>query len=74
LQVADRFAVSRYSGNDQEQTLAAYNRLDANIDWQVNKQLTLGVSLDNLTASNYETDIGFPAPDTSALISLRFKL
>jgi vitamin B12 transporter len=34
--VDDRFAVSRYTGTDAEQILAAYDRLDASARWNIN--------------------------------------
>ena len=72
LRVDERFAVSRYTGADVEQTLAAYNRFDASAHWKLNSQLQLGLSLENLTDENYYTDIGFPAAGTSAKLNLKF--
>ena len=71
LRVDERFAVSRYTGSDVEQLLDAYNRFDANIQWQVNPLTQLGLSLDNLTDENYYTDIGFPSAGASAKINLK---
>jgi vitamin B12 transporter len=61
LNVAERFAVSLYSGSAQEQVLKSYQRLDANAYWQYAVQARLGITLENLGDSRYETDIGFPA-------------
>ncbi len=71
LRVDERFAVSRYTGSDVEQLLGAYNRFDANIQWQVNPLTQLGLSLENLTDENYYTDIGFPSAGASAKINLK---
>ncbi len=71
LRVDERFAVSRYTGSDVEQLLDAYNRFDANIQWQVNPLTQLGLSLENLTDENYYTDIGFPSAGASAKINLK---
>lgn len=71
LRVDERFAVSRYSGEDVEQALAAYNRLDASAQWQINNLTQLGLSLENLTDENYYTDIGFPAAGASAKVNLK---
>lgn len=71
LHVNERFAVTRYSGADDEQVLDAYNRFDASAQWQINKLTQLGLSLENLTDENYYTDIGFPAAGTSAKLNLK---
>jgi outer membrane cobalamin receptor len=71
LRVDERFAVSRYTGSDVEQLLDAYNRFDANIQWQVNPLTQLGLSLENLTDENYYTDIGFPSAGASTKINLK---
>lgn len=70
MRVDDRFAVSRYTGTDVEETLAAYNRFDANIHWQLNAQTRFGLSLENLADENYYTDIGFPAVGQSAKLNV----
>ncbi|WP_039915610.1 TonB-dependent receptor plug domain-containing protein [Cellvibrio mixtus] len=71
LRVNERFAVSRYTGADAEQTLAAYDRFDASIQWQINKLTQLGLALENLTDENYYTDIGFPSAGSSAKLNLK---
>jgi vitamin B12 transporter len=69
--VDDRFAVSRYTGTDAEQILAAYDRLDASARWNINNNTQVGLSLENLTDENYYTDIGFPAAGASAKVNLK---
>jgi outer membrane cobalamin receptor len=71
MRVDERFAVSRYTGTDVEQTLAAYNRFDASVHWQLNAQTQLGLSLENLADEDYYTDIGFPASGQLAKLNLR---
>jgi vitamin B12 transporter len=71
LRVDDRFAVSLYSGDSVEQTLAAYNRFDAHANWKISSQVQLALSLENLADENYYTDIGFPAAGRSAQLSLQ---
>lgn len=71
LRVDERFAVTRYSGADDEQILGTYNRFDANAQWQINKLTQVSLSLENLTDENYYTDIGFPAAGTSAKLNLK---
>lgn len=71
LRVDERFAVSRYTGADVEETLSAYNRFEASAHWKLNSQLQLGLSLENLTDENYYTDIGFPAAGRSAKINVK---
>lgn len=71
LRVDERFAISRYTGADVEETLSAYNRFEASAHWKLNSQLQLGLSLENLTDENYYTDIGFPAAGRSAKINVK---
>ncbi len=71
MRVDERFAVSRYTGTDVEQTLNAYNRFDASAQWKLNAQLQVGLSLENLTDEDYYTDIGFPAAGRSAKINVK---
>lgn len=71
LRVDERFAVTRYTSDDWEQTLAAYNRVDANASWQINQMTQLALSVENLTDENYYTDIGFPATGSSAKLNLK---
>ncbi|MGV8837269.1 TonB-dependent receptor domain-containing protein, partial [Cellvibrio sp.] len=71
MRVDERFAVSRYTGTDVEQTLAPYNRFDASVHWQLNAQTRLGLTLENLADEDYYTDIGFPASGQLAKLNLR---
>ena len=71
MRVDERFAVSRYTGADVEQTLSTYNRFDASVHWKLNSQIQLGLSLENLADENYYTDIGFPAAGRSAKINVK---
>jgi outer membrane receptor protein involved in Fe transport len=71
LRVDDRFAVTRYAGADDEQVLDAYNRIDASVQWQINKLTQIGLSVENLADENYYTDIGFPAAGASAKLNLK---
>lgn len=73
LRVDDRFAVTRYSG-EEEQILDAYNRIDASVQWQINKLTQIGLSVENLADENYYTDIGFPAAGASAKLNLKISL
>lgn len=71
LRVDERFAVSRYSGTGVEEILDAYNRIDANIRWNINSNTQLGLTLENLADETYYTDIGFPATGRLAKLNLR---
>nr|WP_244904542.1 TonB-dependent receptor [Cellvibrio mixtus] len=71
LRVDERFAVSRYTGVGVEEILDAYNRIDANIRWNINTNTQLGLTLENLADETYYTDIGFPAPGRLAKLNLR---
>ena len=74
LRVDERFAVSLVDGDGIEQVLDAYNRVDANINWQMNSHVRFGLSLENLTDENYYTDIGFPAVGQSAKLNVIIKI
>lgn len=71
LRVDERFAVSLYTGTGVEETLAAYNRIDANARWNINPNTQLGLTLENLADETYYTDIGFPAAGRLAKLNLR---
>jgi vitamin B12 transporter len=62
LSVDDRFAASQYSGDSVEETLPAYDKLDAGVIWSINENHKLNFKLANAAGENYQTDIGFPAP------------
>lgn len=71
LRVDERFAVSLYTGTGVEETLEAYNRIDANARWNINPNTQLGFTLENLADETYYTDIGFPAAGRLAKLNLR---
>jgi len=62
LSVGDRFAVSQYSGDSQEEILPQYDRFDASLVWSINENHKLSLKVANLLNESYQTDIGFPAP------------
>lgn len=72
LWVDDRLASSRYTGNTVIETLDKYNRLDLGAKWKVNSQLTINLSIENLTDEDYMNDIGFPAIGRTGFISANF--
>jgi vitamin B12 transporter len=74
LRVDDRFGASLIDAETVEQVLGAYNRMDANINWQMNTNVRFGLSLENLTDENYYTDVGFPAAGQSAKLSVVIKI
>lgn len=71
LHVDERFAVSRYTGVGVEETLDAYNRIDANVRWNINTNTQLGLTLENLANEKYYTDIGFHSAGSTAKLNLR---
>ena len=72
LHVDERFGASLYTGESVEEILKAYNRVDASAHWQLNTQLRLGLTLENLADEHYYTDIGFPAAGRSAKVNLNW--
>lgn len=74
LWVSSRFAVSRYTNTDVEQTLDAYKRIDTTVSWQINAKTKLDFQLENIADENYYSDIGFPAIGRSALLNFTLSL
>lgn len=71
MHVDQRFAASRYSGEELKLALDSYDRLDVNIAWQLDQFVQLSLALDNLTDEDYYTDIGFPATGTTAKFNVK---
>jgi vitamin B12 transporter len=74
LWVSSRFAVSRYTSTDVEQTLDAYNRIDTTVTWQISTKAKLDLQLENIADEHYYNDIGFPAIGRSALLNFNLTL
>lgn len=72
LWVDDRLAASRYTGNTVVEMLDKYNRFDLGAKWKVNSQLTINLSIDNITDEDYMNDIGFPAVGRSGFVGANF--
>jgi len=72
LWVDDRLAASRYTGDTVIETLDQYNRLDLGAKWKVNSQLTINLSIENVTDENYMNDIGFPAIGRTGFLGANF--
>lgn len=70
--VDDRLAASRYTGDTVIETLDKYNRFDVGTKWTVNSQLTINLSLENITDEDYMNDIGFPAIGRTGFVGANF--
>jgi outer membrane cobalamin receptor len=56
------FESSRYSGEDIEQTLDAWQRLDATLRWEPRANIEFGVAVSNVLDTDYTQAVGFPSP------------
>ncbi|GGY74462.1 vitamin B12 transporter BtuB [Cellvibrio zantedeschiae] len=72
LWVDDRLAASRYTGDTVVETLDKYNRFDLGAKWTVNSQLTINLSIENITDEDYMNDIGFPAIGRTGFVGANF--
>lgn len=63
LSVDDRFAASQYTGDSVEETLPQYDKFDTSVIWSINDMHRLSLKVTNVLGEEYQTDIGFPAPE-----------
>ena len=70
LRTGRRLEASRYTGDVINQTMDAYDRLDAHVKYQPSPQLAISLSLENATDQNDMDDIGFPAPGRTGFLSI----
>ncbi|RYY76518.1 MAG: TonB-dependent receptor [Gammaproteobacteria bacterium] len=72
LWVDERFASSLYTGESVIETLDTYNRFDLGARWQATNQLSINVSIENITDEKYYNDVGFPSVGRSGFIGFNF--
>jgi outer membrane receptor protein involved in Fe transport len=70
LWTGHRLEASRYSGDVVNETMPEYDRLDARVKYRINPQLTVSISVENVTDSHYLDDIGFPAVGTTGFVGV----
>jgi len=67
-----QWAVSRHTGEALARKLDDYHRLDWVLRWTASPHWQLQLSVDNLWDREYETAVGFSAPDRALRIGVRF--
>jgi outer membrane receptor protein involved in Fe transport len=70
LWTGHRFEASSYSGDVVNETMDDYDRLDARVKYQINPQLAVSLSVENVAGENYLDDIGFPAVGTTGFVGI----
>jgi vitamin B12 transporter len=72
LWVDERFASSLYTGDSVIETLDNYNRLDLGAKWRATNQLSINLTIENITDEEYFNDVGFPAVGRSGFVGANF--
>ncbi len=54
--------------------LSGYDRIDAQVAWQISDKLQTWLAIDNVSDETYEEAIGFRAPGSRARLGLRIQL
>ncbi|MFC5440172.1 TonB-dependent receptor plug domain-containing protein [Rhodanobacter ginsenosidimutans] len=72
LWTGHRFEASRYSGDVVNETMPEYDRLNARVNYRINPQLAINLSVENVTDRKYMDDIGFPAIGTTGFVGIDF--
>jgi len=72
LWVDDRLAASQYTGDTLIEALNQYNRLDLGAKWKLNNQLSINLSIENVTDEKFFNDIGFPAIGRTGFVGASF--
>jgi vitamin B12 transporter len=68
----EQWATSRHTGMEVTEELADFHYLDWVLQWQATSAWQMQLSVDNLLEENYETAVGFPAPERELRLSVRF--
>lgn len=71
--VGEQFATSHHTGDALVQSLDDYHRVDATLFWRVSESLEANVTVQNLFDSEYETAVGFPAPQLQWRVELHWQ-
>lgn len=72
LYTGEQWAASRHTGEQVTQELDDYHRLDWVLRWQLAEAWQLQLSVDNLLDENYETAVGFDAPQREFRVGVIF--
>ena len=67
-----QWAGSRHTGREITEELDDYHRVDWVLHWQPLAAWQLQLSVDNLLDEDYETAVGFTAPDRAVRFGVRF--
>ena len=68
----EQWAASRHTGQEVTEELDDYHRVDWVLQWQPLDALQLQLSVDNLLDEEYETAVGFFAPERSVRMGVRY--
>lgn len=68
----EQWATSRHTGEEIAQELDDFHRVDWVLQWQVASAWQLELSVDNALDEDYETAVGFPAPDRQFRVGVNF--
>lgn len=68
----EQWAASRHTGEQVTQELDDFHRVDWVLHWQPLIAWQLQLSVDNLLDENYETAVGFTAPDRAVRFGVRY--
>jgi outer membrane cobalamin receptor len=68
----EQWATSRHTGMEVTEELADFHCLDWVLQWRATSAWQMQLSVDNLLEENYETAVGFPAPEREFRLSVRF--
>lgn len=67
-----QWATSRHTGEEVAEKLDSFHRVDWVLQWQVASAWQLQLSVDNALDNDYETAVGFPAPDRQFRLGVEF--
>jgi len=67
-----QWAASRHTGALVTEELDDYHRLDWVLSWQLAQAWQLQLSVDNVLDENYETAVGFSAPQREVRVGVTF--
>ena len=68
----EQWAASRHTGREITEELDAFHRVDWVLHWQPLAAWQLQLSVDNLLDEDYQTAVGFTAPDRAVRFGVRF--
>ncbi len=72
IYTGQQWAASRHTGQEVTGKLDGYHRVDWVLRWQVAQAWQLQLSVDNALDENYETAVGFEAPERAYRVGVMF--